>query len=296
MFTRIALFAAIATGLFAQDPAFEVASVKPAAAPDPMQMAAGKIRIGMKIDAGRVDIGFMSLADLIRTAYEVKLYQVSGPDWINTTRFDVLAKIPDGVDKSQVPAMLRALLAERFGLKVHKENREHSVYALIVGKGGSKLKEAEPDTEPTPDGVSVKPGLNGNGATVMMPGMGAMKMSMHDGAMHMEASRASMATFTEMLSRFTDKPVVDDTGLKGNYKIELELSMADMMRIARNNGIMPMRGGSGRGSAAPPDTASDPSGNSIFAAVQALGLKLEPRKEAVEAIIVDHAEKTPVEN
>jgi uncharacterized protein (TIGR03435 family) len=192
--------------------------------------------------------------------------------------------------------MLRALLAERFGLKIHKESKEHSVYALVVGKGGSKLKEAEPDTDPAPSEVSIKPGANGSGPTVMAPGMGAMKMSMHDGAMHMEASKASMATFAEMLTRLTDRPVVDETGLKGNYQVSLELSMADMMSIARSNGIMPMQGGPGRGPATPPDTASDPSGNSIFGAVQALGLKLEPRKEAIETIMVDHAEKTPVDN
>jgi len=79
----------------AQTAAFEVASVKPAAPLDRGQILSGEAHVGMKIDAARVDIGSMSLADLIRVAYRVKPYQISGPDWMASERFDVLAKMPE---------------------------------------------------------------------------------------------------------------------------------------------------------------------------------------------------------
>ena len=82
-------------------PTFEVASVKPAGPLNPAAIASGQMRVGMKIDAARVDIGSLSLADLIRIAYRVKAYQVSGPDWMSTERFDVRAKLPEGATRSR---------------------------------------------------------------------------------------------------------------------------------------------------------------------------------------------------
>jgi uncharacterized protein (TIGR03435 family) len=326
LFCRIsAQFCAIALtavgGLYAQQTAplaFEVATIKTAPPINPAQIAAGKLHVGMKIEAGRVDIGFMSIADLIRTAYEVKPYQVSGPDWINTERFDILAKIPDGGTKEQVPAMLKALLQERFKLSVHKESKDHSVYALVVGKGGSKLKESPAD-EPAPEAgaapagkggavietnngsMRVNQNADGRGATITGVGGGTMKMGMGpDGTMHMEASKVAMPQFAEMISRFVDKPVVDETGLKGNYQIPLDLSLADLMRVAQKAGMaIPGAGAGVPGGAAAgaADAASDPGGGgTVFTAVQSLGLKLEPKKESVDTYIVDHVEKTPSEN
>lgn len=305
----------------AQSPApglsFEVATIKPAPPMNPQMMAAGKMHIGTKIDAARVDIGFASLADLIRSAYEVKPYQVTGPDWLKTERFDIVAKMPDGSTKEQVPQMLKALLIERFGLTVHKDSKPQSVYALVVSKTGSKLKEAVPDpvvaaavdpsvpaaapakgemTVSTADGdMKVKQNSDGKGATISSAKTGPMKMSKgQDGLMHLEASRMSMTTFAETITPFLDKPVLDETGLKGNYQVSLDLSMADMMKVARSAGMIgaggPVPGG------APADAASDPSGGSIFNAVQQLGLKLESRKDPIEIIVVDHVEKAPTGN
>ena len=302
----------IASGsAFAADPTFEVASIKPSGPMNPQAMMQGKMRLGMKIDAARVDIGFMSLADLLRTAYEVKAYQITGPDFIKTERFDISAKMPEGATKEQVPAMLRALLEERFGLKIHKDNKPVPVYALVVGKGGLKLKDAAPDPviDPdaplpagttkmsTPDGdVTVKPSAGGMGATVTSAKAGTVKMTMgQDGLMNMESSRMTMTTFSETITQFLDKPVVDMTELKGNYQIALSLSMADMMKVARASGMTP----AGAGPNIPgvsADAASDPAGGSIFTSVQALGLKLEPRKEPVTMIVVDHVEKAPTGN
>jgi uncharacterized protein (TIGR03435 family) len=128
-------------------PAFEVASIKPAAPLDANAVMSGKLHLGMRTDAARVDIGYLSLADLIHLAYRVKPFQISGPDWMGGQRFDIQAKIPEGASTDQVPEMLQALLAERFKLAVHRENTEQAVYALVVGKGGSKMKDAVPDPD-----------------------------------------------------------------------------------------------------------------------------------------------------
>jgi len=182
--------------------AFEVASIKPSEDLNSL-IAAGKIpRFMPRIDDSQVDLSFISLEQLIVMAYEVKPYQVSGPDWIKTTRFDISAKLPDGGKKDQVPAMLRALLEERFKLAIHRETRDHPVYALIVGKDGSKLTPSPPDTpeDPnrtldknetvvdTPDGkVRIRSTLREEGATTQISGgrAGNVKVSMSSGIMHM---------------------------------------------------------------------------------------------------------------
>jgi uncharacterized protein (TIGR03435 family) len=296
--------------LFSQAPAkplsFEVATIKEAAPLNPALIASGKLpHIGMSVEGSRVDIGFLSLADLIPIAYKLKPYQISGPDWMSGQRFDIIAVLPDGATKEQVPEMLQTLLAERFQLKVHRETRDHSVYALIVGKGGSKLKEspeikaapAEPPKGAITMGtgtsqVSITPG-SGGGATVTSPQNGTTKMTMGQGGqMRMEIERVTMPAFAEMITRFVDRPVVDMTELKGNYQVGLDLSMELMLSMARTAGVsLPALPGAA-GSA----SASDPSGGSIFASIQELGLKLDSRKAPIEFVVVDHAEKAPTEN
>src|SRR5689334_5388474 len=88
-------------------PAFEVAAVKPAPPLDPAKIMTGKMHIGVTINAGRVDIGNLSLADLIRIAYKLKAYQLVGPDWMGAQRFDIQAKLPEGATKDQMPEMLQ---------------------------------------------------------------------------------------------------------------------------------------------------------------------------------------------
>ena len=145
---------------------------------------------------------------------------------------------------------------------------------------------------------------NGRGAVLTGGPNGTMKMTTGDnGVTRMEVSRASMDALVSMLSPFVDRPVVDMTELKGNYQVALELPMEDLMRMARARtpdvaglpgpGGVPGPGGA-PGATAP--AASDPSGTSIFQAVQQLGLRLEPRKAPIETIVVDHLEKTPTEN
>ena len=288
--------------------AFEVATVKPASMPTAADAAAGKIHVGMNVDAQRVDIGFFSLRDLIMVAYRMKPYQVVGPDWMLSQRFDVQAKLPDGGSREQVPEMLQALLADRFKLAVHRDTKEHNVYALVVGKGGPKLKDAAPDAEaaPTPgnagsDNRSVQVARDAKGGFMVNGRGGAIKMQMgQGGVMHYEMAKITMKGLADMLTPFLDRPVVDMTELKGNYEVALDLSMENMLAAARANGMgVPDRkslAGAGDAGKMPADAASDPEGGTIFQSVQRLGLKLEARKEPMETVVVDHLEKAPTEN
>ncbi|HLG95269.1 MAG TPA: TIGR03435 family protein [Bryobacteraceae bacterium] len=305
----IALGLALASRIiFAQPPAapsFEVASIKPATMPTPGEAAAGKMHVGLNIDAQRVDIGFFSLRDLIMVAYRVKPYQVVGPDWMLSERFDVQAKIPEGASREQVPEMLQALLGERFKLATHRDSKEHNVYALVVAKGGPKLKEAAPDAEPPPtpeatgpDGKSVQVTRDGKGGFMVNGRGGAIKMRMgQSGVMHYEMAKMSMKGLADMLTPFLDRPVVDMSELKGFYEVTLDLSMENMIAAARANGVVVPRPNLSLDAAKQPaDAASDPAGGTVFQSIQQLGLKLEARKAPLETIVVDHLEKSPTEN
>ncbi len=310
---------------------FEVATIKPAPPLNPMAIAQGKLHVGMKIDAARVDIGYLAVGEMIMVAYKVKRHQLVAPDWAFTERFDILAKMPEGANKDQVPEMLQTLLADRFGLKFHRESKEQAVYALVVGKGGHKMKDAPPEEEapkpaadaqnkdengepkepPKPAPPPGKGGMvfeaggtqarvtqnaDGKGATVAVAGQGQIKMSMgENGTMRMEFTKLNMEAFAELLTRLADRPVIDKTELKGNYQVPLEMT-PDMMRgmAARAGMGLPMGpADGGKADAAP--TAADPSGT-LFSTVQQLGLRLDGRKLPIDTIIVDHLEKTPTEN
>jgi uncharacterized protein (TIGR03435 family) len=301
-------------------PQFEVASVKPSGPLDPRMIMSGQAHVGISVDSARVDIGSLPLGDLIRIAYHLKPYQVAGPDWIKSERFDIVAKIPEGVSKDKFPEMLQALLADRFKMATHRETKDHPAYALLVGKNGPKLKDAEPlpavaSTDPAaPQGkalvmgsgeyqVRVEPLPAGRGAMVSSPQFGEMKISMtENGMMRMEFARITMQAMADTLSRYTDRPVQDLTELKGTYQATLDISLEDMRAVAMAAGMgqaMGPGGGMMMGRRAteggPAETASTP-GGSIFTAIQTLGLKLEPRKVQVEILVIDHLEKTPTDN
>ncbi len=296
----------------AASPAFEVATIRPAPPIQDIiqQLQSGKARIGMSVDGARVNMGFQSLADLIRIAYRVKAYQVQGPDWMAQQRFEIQAKIPEGVSEDKVPEMLQALLAERFKLAIHRDKKELPVYALIVGKNGSKLTEASPEPDvPLPDSPGamsigtekgpMKVVQDGKGGSVMQGGgyAGTIKQSISDTGVHLEMTKATFAFMVDLLTSLVDRPVLDMTELKGNYQVTLDLPMEDLQLLARRNaaalGIqMP---GPPPG-ANPADAASTPGGSAIFTAMEKLGLKLDSRKAPVETIVVDRLEKTPTEN
>jgi uncharacterized protein (TIGR03435 family) len=304
--------------------AFDVASVRPSAPLDPVKlqadMQAGKMpKFGPRIDAARAEYNYMSLKELIANAYGVKLYQVTGPDWLVTQRFDIVATMPDGSSKDDAPKMLQALLEERFKLEANRDNQEHPVLALVVGKGGPRLKESTGTAQPFDEDAPLKPGemkmdtpegparvtRNSDGSSTInlgAKGIITQRMDAQTQTLHLESTMVTMDGFAEMLTNIMTmgggggKQVVDMTGLKGNYQIAVDVSLADLMAMMRAQG-MNMPGGGGGGAGAGPGAASDPSGGAtVFESVQKLGLKLEQRKANVVQVVVDHAEKMPTEN
>lgn len=326
-FTICLAFTALA---FAQTKsAFEVATIKPAAPLDQAKMIAamqsgGKMPVGAHIEPGHAEYLYLDLKSLIALAYGVKPYQITGPDWMATTRFDIVAKIPSGVSKDEAPKMLQSLLEDRFKLTTHRTTAEHPVLALIVGKSGPKLKasgekpvaidEAAPlkpgemkmDGPDGPIRMSVNPATGSAVVDMGLKGKMSYKMNPATQSMHMDFSMTTMSGFADMLTQIfaqlgggVGRQIVDMTDIKGNYEAALEVSLADLMNMARAAGMDIPAGAGGRGpGAGPADAASDPSGgsSSLTDAVQSLGLKLESRKAMVEQFVVDHIEKAPTEN
>ena len=158
---------------------FEVASVKRSPPPDPNgRVFFGPPRGGPGTpDPGQITWTNAALRNIVMTAYDVQTYQVTAPDWMNTERYDIVAKVPAGATKAQVNVMWQNLLKERFGMVVHHESKEFPVDELTVAKGGSKLKETDlpPDAESfTPPAAPPKldknglPEMNGSGAITMI--------------------------------------------------------------------------------------------------------------------------------
>src|ERR1700683_918485 len=130
------IFAALAAfGQSAPAPAFEVASVKPNTSESGSSRTSGT--------TGQLTITNRSLRQLIEMAYSAQDFQIVGPEWLSSAKFDIVAKIPAGAQTDQRPAMMQALLAERFHLAVHRESKEMPAYALVLAKSGPKLQQVE---------------------------------------------------------------------------------------------------------------------------------------------------------
>lgn len=280
-------------------PAFEVASIRPAEPLSAERMMAGQQHISVNVDAARVDFSDVSLAELIRAAYRVKLYQISGPDWMTTSRFDVVAKLPEGAKSDQVPEMLQTLLAERFHLVLRNSSKEVPVYALVIGKDGLKMKESAPDEAIDATGTAAG-GLPAGGAggqsgyhiapmSASGPN-GSSTMSAGPNGLHLSLKNMTIASMLDWLSRFTDRPVVDQTGLTGRYDLALDVSRDEMLNAARAAGMVVDAG------RRVPEGATDPGGDSVFGSVQKVGSKLEPRRLPLTLLVVDHLDRTPTEN
>lgn len=306
---------------------FEVASVRPSEQLDMSKMAAAMQsghmpQIGARVDGQEARYTYMSMKQLVANAYGVKPYQVSGPDWINSARYDITAKIPDGASQGDAPKMLESLLEERFKLVARRVDKQEPVLALVVAKGGSKMKESTDSPQPldanaplqpgemninTPDGPArMSVGQNGT-ATMNMGTRGTVvyKVNPATQSIHMEASHLSMPGLVDMLNQFSQmqgpgtRQIVDKTGLQGNYQVGLDFSIMDLLNMARAAGIAtPAMAGRGTVTGGlPGDAASEPSGtSSLNEAVGGLGLKLENTNDTVRDIVVDSAEKTPTEN
>ena len=218
------LFALIVClGQIAGVPAFEVASINEARPPSTIEnIQAAQFHIGISIDGSRADYGFMSLADLIPYAFRVQPHQVSGPSWMNETRWDILAKIPQGQPAGRAPEMMQNLLAERFKLSMHRQNREQSVYALVVGKSGLQIKRAAVEEEVARGRFNVE--SNRDGVAISGGAAGVVRMAPSpNGGIQMQMAKITMAALADRLTQFMDRPVVDATDLKGDYQVSLDL-------------------------------------------------------------------------
>lgn len=226
-------------------PRFEVDSIKPTSS----ALLSGPS--GIKTGHGRLTATNVTLKRCIMGAFGLGPHQISGgPPWLDSDRFEIVAKAEQPVDDdAALMAMLRTLLAERFKLGIHHETRTVSALVLEVAKGGPKLEKSE-------DGASSV--TTGSGTSITARAM-------------------TMPRLAEVLSRQTDLPVVDGTGLQGSFNLKL------LWRPER---------------ARPTVTGVDEAMErpALFDALQQqLGLRLESRKMPMDILVIDHAEK-PSEN
>ncbi|HXD76044.1 MAG TPA: TIGR03435 family protein [Vicinamibacterales bacterium] len=285
------LCASVAAALLVSLPAgaqekfeFEVASVKPFS----IGQIDGPVTLGAKIDGAQVRLLGLAMRDLLSSAYRVKLYQLSGPEWIQTERYDISAKLPAGVSPEKLPEMIQTLLAERFGLKVHREQKEMPVYALLPGKPPLRLKEVVVDPNAPPQkavevsGTGSAAGISvnlGNGSSYTFAGG------------KLTATKVTSATIAAVLERFTDRPVMDLTGLKGTYDLEAQFSPEETQTLM-------IRAAVAAGVQLPPQALRllDGGGNPIESGAEQLGLKIDGRRMPVDIIVIDQIQKTPTDN
>jgi uncharacterized protein (TIGR03435 family) len=291
----VLLCASIALGQPNPKLTFEVASIKPAA-PQAMVRLQGSVDGGPGSPApGRIRFTDMPLRVLIMRAYDVQNFQVSGPSWMDSQRFDVIAKVPDGATKEDAQIMLQNLLADRFKLKLHQGSKEAPIYELVVAKGGIKVKEAAQTAAAPADGASGPPPgplPKGKDGFLRTPHGQLGIQAMANGRMRMQGDAVTMARLTDILGMALGHPVVDKTGLKGAYDVTLDFSPGGMGPGPK--GPAPEEGG-GNPAEAPRD--SNDSGPTIFTALQEqLGLKLESRKGPVDLLVVESVEKLPTKN
>jgi uncharacterized protein (TIGR03435 family) len=263
---------------------FDVASIRP------VQAQASNVYAGLRIDGSQAHF-ILSLRECISTAYGLKSYQIIGPDWLPADKFDIAAKLPDGANTSQVRDMLQVLLDERFHLKMHRESKEFPAYSLEVARSGLKLQELSSDSKatPTPDttvDVTVTgsaDGTNynfGNGSTLTF-GQGGVV-----------AKRITMGMLTDTLSWYLERPVVDRTGLKGNYDMVLDVSAEDARAMSIRAGVV-------AGIALPPAITAlldKPWGDSLTNSLSKTGLRLERRNLPLEIMIIDNIDRKPTDN
>jgi uncharacterized protein (TIGR03435 family) len=255
--SALVLIVAIGTTCFAgQEPAFDAASIKP---------HVGGARPAMRVTRSGVDFTNTSVREILQTAYQVSPQQISTTSDLSA-RYDVIARSGSSATREQLMAMLRMLLGARFNMKVHYEEREAQVFALVVGTKGSRLKPANPDAEsaaamPTPSGAAL-----GISALAVPGGMRFVSSSLFDLAHYL--SRTPIG-----------RPVVDETGLAGRFDFTLQV-------------------------APPNDPATEASVRAAIAegdptvwtdALDQLGLKLESKRRRIRMLVVDSIQK-PTDN
>src|SRR5262245_6948243 len=201
-----------------KSPQFEIADVHTSIPGLFPEMAGGTLR------DGRYEIRNATMVDLIKTAYGVTDDKVSGgPNWLENDRFDVIAKAPAGATAQTAKVMLQNLLADRFKLAIHNDNKPLPVFVLTVGKNGHKLKAASASG---PSGCRPQP-------QTPQPGVIAQQL--------VSCNDLTMAVFAERLRQmaggYLDKPVVDSTNLEGSYDLEIKWTPRALLASAGSEGI-----------------------------------------------------------
>lgn len=292
---------------------FEVATVKLATPPSGVE-GKGMIRMGVQggpgtSDPGQMTYSFLSLRNLLTQAFGVKVSQIQGPEWLDSERFNIVAKVPRGATKDDVKIMLQNLLKERFQLAAHREKKELSVYTLVVGKSGPKMKESEDQSDPDAAAAASAPSDSDPGARtpppppgpsktkigkdgmpefprgVQRPGIMMMAMMSPNGMrVKLNAMRQTMGQLADSLSNQVDRPVVDMTGLTKRYDFTLDFAPDQAAVMARMGGMpggMPLKSppsgaggvvGGGPGGAMGGDAVPDANltdAATLFAAIQA---------------------------
>jgi uncharacterized protein (TIGR03435 family) len=206
---------------------------------------------------GSLNMRNVSLSSCVRWAYRVNEFQISGPGWLASERFDIVAKAGGPATGDQMRLMLQALLADRFKLALHRETKTLPAYVLVVAKNGPKLHQSEGEGESSMDSPA-----NNNV-------IGAFK-------------KYSMQDLAELLSKqkLVNSPVLDETGLTGRFDFTLDFTSF----VPKNPRDLK-------------NFQADDVMSAIFAALQEqLGLKLEAKKRPVSILVIDHAERAPTEN
>jgi bla regulator protein blaR1 len=268
---RSALAEERAEDVLARLPKFEVASVKPH---QPEQM----MRIAMRLTPDGINFEGLPLERLIQLSFRLPEDRIfNEPGWVKSGQFDIETKVgPEDAAKlksltmDERWAMMIPVLQERFGLTFHRETRNLQVYTLVVGKGGIKMKEAQPtaDVKGTP-----------------APAQGRTMLQFSPNEMVMRTSGGGVTTemLARMLSQQVGSTVLDKTGLSGKYEYELHwISDHNMGGM----GIPATAGPSGR------EPQQEGDGPSLFTALQEqLGLKLVSQKVPVEVLVIDHIQQ-----
>ncbi len=241
--------AALLLAITAAAQTFDVASVK--ANPHPV----GKdYRGAVVLGPDRVAARNVSLKGLIVEAYHVQPFQVTGgPNWLDLDEFDIDARAAGPASKEQLRSMLQALLTERFHLGLRHDTKEMRVYALSVDKGGPKLHPATGELKPTTSPQ------NFHGDMRQFANLIAIGLSI---PVVDDPTRPAIASGPP-------GPVVDQTGLEGNYDISVDLLH---------------------------DSAADSFTRWQRALRDQLGLKLENQRAPVEVLIVDRTDRIPTAN
>jgi uncharacterized protein (TIGR03435 family) len=291
----IALCVVLAAVAQAQTPAksFDVASVKPSNPNPPTPQAA----VPMILPAlGRLTAQNVTLRMLVMTAYQKQPFQiVGGPSWQNSTKFDINARAEDAsLTTDGLLQLLQGLLADRFALEVHTETREVPIYALVLARGDGRLgAKLTPSTDDCPDfkvqqqqqlEALAKGGVQALAAMRPKPGEAAPPCSVsplpaQPPTMAMRMRGQSMPLLTLLLTQFTGRPVVDQTGLTGLYDFDFEFNLQELAHLYAELGVsMPM----------PPNL---PEGRSVMTMLQEdLGLKLDSQRGPGEVLVIDSAE------